>query len=198
MPSKRLLKITAASVLLAASAGCATAPGDPYYSGGYAPTPVYGAGVIYDAPGYATYPAYPVVRRDNDRWEDMRNDRERQAWREREAKRKREQERVDRDARARRDMEHQRDQRRDWERQRDQDAAQREAARRDTAQREAAQRNAAQRDRERRERDLAQRQREERARASRNNRNSDGSPRTDYDRYNPKTGQFLPRSEDMP
>ena len=89
MPSKRLLKITAASVLLAASAGCATAPGDPYYSGGYAPTPVYGAGVIYDAPGYATYPAYPVVRRDNDRWEDMRNDRERQAWRDRQAARER-------------------------------------------------------------------------------------------------------------
>lgn len=178
MPSKRLLKITAASVLLAASAGCATAPGDPYYSGGYAPTPVYGAGVIYDAPGYATYPAYPVVRRDNDRWEDMRNDRERQAWREREAARERDRARGDRDERARRDLERQRDQRRDWERQRDHDASQR--------------------DRERRERELAQRQREERARASRNNRNSDGSPRTDYDRYNPKTGQFLPRSEDMP
>ena len=187
MPSKRFLKITAASVLLAASAGCATAPGDPYYSGGYAPTPVYGAGVIYDAPGYATYPAYPVVRRDNDRWEDMRNDRERQAWRDRQAAR----ERSDRDR-----IQRERD-RTQWERDRDRDQnrAQRE---RDERARGDAQHQRDQFERERRERELAQRQREQRERAGRNNRNSDGSPRTDYDRYNPKTGQFLPRSEDMP
>lgn len=187
----RFSKLTATAIVLAAATGCATVPGDPYYSGGYAPTPVYGGAAVYNS---GVYPAYPVVRRDrDDRWEDMRNDRERQAWREREAARERDRARGDRDERARRDLERQRDQRRDWERQRDRDAAQRDAAQRD-----AAQRNAAQRDRERRERELAQRQREERARASRNNRNSDGSPRTDYDRYNPKTGQFLPRSEDMP
>ena len=27
---------------------------------------------------------------------------------------------------------------------------------------------------------------------------TDGSPRTDYDRYNPKTGLWMKRSEDMP
>lgn len=176
MPLTRFSKLTATAIVLAAATGCATVPGDPYYSGGYAPTPVYGGTAVYNS---GVYPVYPVVRRDwDDRWEDMRNDRERQAWREREAARERDRARGDRDERARRDLERQRDQRRDWERQRDHDASQR--------------------DRERRERELAQRQREERARASRNNRNSDGSPRTDYDRYNPKTGQFLPRSEDMP
>jgi hypothetical protein len=187
MTSKRLLKITAASVLLAASAGCATAPGDPYYSGVYAPTPVYGGGVIYDAPGYSTYPAYPVVRRDNDRWEDMRNDRERQAWRDRQAAR----ERSDRDR-----IQRERD-RTQWERDRDRDQnrAQRE---RDERARGDAQHQRDQFERERRERELAQRQREERARANRPGRNSDGTPRTDYDRYNPKSGQWLPRSEDMP
>ncbi|MBW7834171.1 MAG: hypothetical protein H3C29_13250 [Simplicispira suum] len=187
MLSKRLPKIAAATVLLAATVGCATAPGDPYYSGAYEPTPVYGGGIIYDTPAYSTYPAYPVVRRDRDRWEDMRDDRERRAWRERQAAR----ERSERDR-----LERERD-RAQWERDRarDQNRAQRE---REERARNDAQRQRDQWERERRERELAQRQREQRERAGRNNRNSDGSPRTDYDRYNPKTGQFLPRSEDMP
>lgn len=177
---KLLPKITAAAIVVTAAAGCATVPGDPYYSDGYAPTPIYGGAAVYDSGGYTAYPAYPVVvRRDrDDRWEDMRNDRERRAWREREAARQQERERWERDQRARKDIERQRDQRRDWERQRDRDLSQR--------------------DRERRDFENAQRERAERARAARNDRNADGTPRTDYDRYNPKTGAFMKRSEDMP
>ncbi|MCB1979058.1 MAG: hypothetical protein KDF25_06805 [Burkholderiaceae bacterium] len=187
MPAQRLLRLSAATALLAASAGCATAPGDPYYSGVYAPTPVYGGGIVYDSPGYATYPAYPVVRPGHDRWEDMRDERERRAWRQRQAER----ERAEHDR-----LERERDRAR-WERDRERDHQRAQREREERA-RNDAQRQREKWERERRERELAERQREQRERASRNNRNSDGTPRTDYDRYNPKTGQFLPRSEDMP
>ncbi|WP_147414713.1 hypothetical protein [Simplicispira hankyongi] len=165
MTSNHVSKLAATAVLLAAATGCAV-PGDPYYSGGYAPTPVYGATTIYESGAYPAYPAYADRDRE-DRWEDMRNDRERRAWRERQAERERERVQRARDEQARRDLERQRDQRDQWARQQ-------------------------------RERDLAQRQREQRSRATRNDRNSDGSPRTDYDRYNPSTGAWMPRSEDMP
>ena len=179
MTSTHASKLAAAAVLLVAATGCATVPGDPYYGGGYAPTPVYGSTTVYPSGVYPVYPAYAGRDRE-DRWEDMRNDRERRAWRERKAERERDQ--RARDEQARRDLDRQRDQRdqRDqWARQqRDKDIAQRQ--------------------REQRERELAQRQRDQRARSNRNDRNTDGSPRTDYDRYNPKSGQWQPRSEDMP
>ena len=47
-----------------------------------------------------------------------------------------------------------------------------------------------------RDREAARRQQADR---DRNNRTApNGGPRRDTDRYNPKTGQWLPRQEDMP
>ncbi len=170
MQSNRFLKIAAASAVLAAATGCATVPGDPYYSGVYAPTPIYGGTTVYESGVYPVYPAYPVARRDReDRWEDMRNDRDRRAWKERQEARERAQ----------------------WQsNQRDRDLAQRQQRERDL------------RARQLRERELAraqqQQQQQQRRNGDRNDRNADGSPRTDYDRYNPKTGSWLPRGDQLP
>ena len=57
------------------------------------------------------------------------------------------------------------------------------------------------RDREAREREMRDREaaRRQQADRDRNNRTApNGGPRRDTDRYNPKTGQWLPRQEDMP
>lgn len=171
----RISKFAGAALLVTAGAGCETMAGDPYYADRYEPVPVYGGGygspyggsAVYPAGAYPVYPAYPIVDR-RDRWEDMRNERERRAWRERQAARERERERIEREARQRREVERNRD------------------------------RDIAQHERRIREREIAERQRAQRERANRNDLNPDGSPRTDYDNYNPKTGSFLPRSDRLP
>lgn len=184
----RFSKFAAAALLIAAGAGCETMPGDPYYADRYAPAPVYGGAyggsAVYPSGAYPVYPAYPVVDRDRrDRFEDMRDDRERRAWRERQ----RDRERMQRDERARRDLERQRDRRSELERQRD---------RRNDIERQ-------------RDRDLAQREADRRARQDADQRNSraysngkgrrqDGSLRTDFDNYNPKTGSWLIHSDFLP
>ena len=55
-------------------------------------------------------------------------------------------------------------------------------------------------DRRQREREQADRQRRdaERNRARAESRNPDGSPRTDYDRYNPSNGRWMPHADKMP
>ena len=82
-----------------------------------------------------------------------------------------------------------------WERDRERDREQN--ARRERDQREQnARRDRDAREREMREREEARRQQIERER--RNRTAPDGGPRRDYDRYNPSTGQWLPKSEDLP
>ena len=82
-----------------------------------------------------------------------------------------------------------------WERDREREREQN--ARRERDQREQnARRDRDAREREMREREEARRQQIERER--RNRTAPDGGPRRDYDRYNPSTGQWLPKSEDLP
>jgi len=84
-----------------------------------------------------------------------------------------------------------------WERERDRARWEREREREQNARREREQREQnARRDREAREREEARREQAERDR--RNRTAPDGGPRRDYDRYNPRSGQWLPRQEDMP
>ena len=95
----------------------------------------------------------------------------------------------------------------DWrERERDRDRAERERnrAERDRIAREREQdrrnQQARDADRRQREREQADRQRRdaERNRARAESRNPDGSPRTDYDRYNPSNGRWMPHADKMP
>lgn len=180
MNKRSLLKLAGASAVLAVISGCATVPGDPYYDGGS-----YG-------PGYDNRPVlgggYPVYH-DRDRWEDMRDDRERRAWRERQGERDRARAQWDREQRDR-----DRDHARARDRERD-DRARRDAERARDRDRD---RNNTDWARAQRERDLARAQRDQQRAASQPGRKPDGSPRTDFDRYNPKTGQWMPRQEDMP
>lgn len=180
MNMRSLLKLAAASAVVAAISGCAVAPGDPYYDGGYSSGPVYSNGPVYGGP------AYPVpVYTNRDRWEDMRDERERRAWRDRQGERDRARADWERDQRAR-------DRDRDDRARRDADRARDDRARRD------ADRHNSDWARAQRERDLARAQRDQREAGNQPGRKPDGSPRTDFDRYNPKTGQWLPRQEDMP
>ena len=148
--------------------GCVST-GDPYYN---APPPYqrgYEPGVMYPPGAYPVYPVAPPPTQ----WRNT--DRER--W-------ERENRIYERD---RERWERERDRTR-WERERDRD----QNARREREQRE----QNARRDRDAREREQARREEAERDR--RNRTAPDGGPRRDYDRYNPRTGQWLPRQEDTP
>lgn len=80
-----------------------------------------------------------------------------------------------------------------WERERDRDH---DRARLEREQRE---REAARRERDIREREDARRVQAERERRIREERRApDGSPRRDYDRYNPSNGRWLPSSDNLP
>lgn len=82
-----------------------------------------------------------------------------------------------------------------WERERERDK-ERDRARWEREQRE---REAARREREIREREDARRVQAERERRIREERkNPDGSPRRDYDRYNPSNGRWLPSGDNLP
>ena len=174
-----LARILSVAVLGAAMTACATVPGDPYYEPGYQqPGYIYGtAQPVYSTPSYPAYqappPAYYYGGRDrDDRWERDRN-RHNNDWRERERDR-------DRAERERNRAE------------RDRIAREREQDRRNQQARDA--------DRRQREREQADRQRRdaERNRARAESRNPDGSPRTDYDRYNPSNGRWMPQADKMP
>ena len=163
-----LARILSATLLGAMVTGCATVPGDPYYDPGYQQP-----GYIYGAPQpvYSSpgYPGHYYGGRDrDDRWE--------------------------------RDRHRHNNNHNDWrERERDKDRAERDRIARE---REQDRRNQQARDAERRqrEREQADRQRRdaERNRARAESRNPDGSPRTDYDRYNPSNGRWLPHADKMP
>ena len=163
-----LARILSATLLGAMVTGCATVPGDPYYDPGYQQP-----GYIYGAPQpvYSSpgYPGYHYGGRDrDDRWE--------------------------------RDRHRHNNNHNDWrERERDKDRAERDRIARE---REQDRRDQQARDAERRqrEREQADRQRRdaERNRARAESRNPDGSPRTDYDRYNPSNGRWLPHADKMP
>ena len=174
-----LARILSVAVLGAAMTACATVPGDPYYEPGYQqPGYIYGtAQPVYSTPSYPAYQAPPPAssyggRDRDDRWERDRN-RHNNDWRERERDR-------DRAERERNRAE------------RDRIAREREQARRNQQARDA--------DRRQREREQADRQRRdaERNRARAESRNPDGSPRTDYDRYNPSNGRWMPHADKMP
>ncbi len=195
MGFRRISTLMACAGALAAITGCATVPSDPYHDD-YSTGPVYdnapvhgGAYPAYPAPAYGSaYPVYPAPAyggsigyrdRDQDRWENMRNDRDRRAWRERQVDRERAHDRAERDRNAQRDRTAQDRQRDRAQRERD------ERARRDA-------------DRQRtdsRQNDLG---RAEQDRAYQQSRNPDGTPRTDYERYNPSNGRWKPREADMP
>jgi hypothetical protein len=170
MPSRFLSRTLALSALALLATGCVST-GDPYYE----PAPYhrgYEPGVIYPSGAYPVYPVAPPPaewrRSDRDRWE-----RENRIY-----ERDRERWEKERD-RAR------------WEREREQNAA------RDRERRE----QNARHDREAREREIREREEARRQQAESDRRNRlgpDGNPRRDYDRYNPRSGQWLPRQEDMP
>lgn len=169
-----LARIISATVLGAVVTGCATVPGDPYYyeQGYQQPGYIYGAAQpVYSTPSYPAY-YYGGHDRDN-RWERDRHRHNNNDWRERERDR-------DRAERERNRAE------------RDRIAREREQDRRNQQARDA--------DRRQREREHADRQRRdaERNRARAESRNPDGSPRTDYDRYNPSNGRWLPHADKMP
>ncbi len=148
--------------------GCVST-GDPYYNG---PPPYhrgYEPGVMYPPGAYPVYPVAPPPAE----------------WR-----------RTDRERWERENRIYERDRER-WERERDRARWEREREREQNARREREQREQnTRRDREAREREEARREQAERDR--RNRTAPDGGPRRDYDRYNPRSGQWLPRQEDMP
>lgn len=183
MKTIRTTRILALGALALLASGCATTD-SPYYEA--RPYPRQEPGIIYTPGAYPVYPVAPPPvewrRTDRDRWERENRiyERDRDRW---------ERER-DRDQNARREREQ-----REQNARRDRDAREREM--RDREQRE----QNIRRDREAREREMRDREaaRRQQADRDRNNRTApNGGPRRDYDRYNPKTGQWLPRQEDMP
>ncbi|MCO5111121.1 MAG: hypothetical protein R3E55_11370 [Burkholderiaceae bacterium] len=171
MKTIRTTRILALGALALLASGCATTD-SPYYEA--RPYPRQEPGIIYTPGAYPVYPVAPPPaewrRTDRDRWERENRiyERDRERW------------------------EKERDRAR-WERERDRE----QNARRERDQRE----QNARRDREAREREMRDREEARRQQAERDRRNRtapDGGPRRDYDRYNPKTGQWLPRQEDMP
>lgn len=173
MTPRFLTHTLALGALALLATGCVST-GDPYYN---EPPPYhrgYEPGVMYPPGAYPVYPVAPPPAQwrhtDRDRWERENRiyERDRERW-------QREQERA----------------RLDREREREQNA------RRD---REIREQNA-RRDRDAREREMREREEARRQQAERERRNRtapDGSPRRDYDRYNPKTGQWLPSADSLP
>ncbi|MDY0107383.1 MAG: hypothetical protein RBS27_11975 [Giesbergeria sp.] len=173
MTSHLLQRTLAWGAVALLATGCVST-GDPYYND---PPPYYRgyeSGVMYPPGAYPVYPVAPPPaewrRTDRDRWERENRiyERDRERW-----ERERERTRLDR------------------EREREQNARREREMREQNARRDRDLRN-----REIREREEARRQQAER---ERNNRTApDGGPRRDYDRYNPSTGQWLPKANDLP
>lgn len=166
----RTLALGAVALL---ATGCVST-GDPYYN---EPPPYYRgyeSGVMYPPGAYPVYPVAPPPAQwrhtDRERWERESRiyERDRDRW-QREHDRTRVERERERDLNARREREL-----REQNARRDRDAGVREM----------------------REREEARRLQAERER--RNRTAPDGGPRRDYDRYNPSTGQWLPKSEDLP
>ncbi|MBA4114596.1 MAG: hypothetical protein C0492_14840 [Verminephrobacter sp.] len=166
----RTLALGAVALL---ATGCVST-GDPYYN---EPPPYYRgyeSGVMYPPGAYPVYPVAPPPAQwrhtDRERWERENRiyERDRDRW-QREHDRTRVERERERDLNARREREL-----REQNARRDRDAGVREM----------------------REREEARRLQAERER--RNRTAPDGGPRRDYDRYNPSTGQWLPKSEDLP
>ncbi|HCE30252.1 MAG TPA: hypothetical protein DET46_17635 [Comamonadaceae bacterium] len=166
----RTLALGAVALL---ATGCVST-GDPYYND---PPPYYRgyeSGVMYPPGAYPVYPVAPPPAQwrhtDRERWERENRiyERDRDRW-QREHDRTRVERERERDLNARREREL-----REQNARRDRDAGVREM----------------------REREEARRLQAERER--RNRTAPDGGPRRDYDRYNPSTGQWLPKSEDLP
>ena len=177
MTTTSLVRLLAASAVGVLLGGCVAVPADPYYDA---------------APAYPTYPgtypqtypnAYPVYpmphpgydarAAERERWE---QNRDRQAWREREQRQERE-----------RALQERRDQQ-------EREASQKREQRDEQARRERDQRNHQANER----RDELRRQQTERERRAQEGRTPSGERRTDYDRYNPSNGRWMPRQEDMP
>jgi hypothetical protein len=168
-----LTRTLALGTLALLATGCVST-GDPYYND---PPPYhrgYEPGVMYPPGAYPVYPVAPPPTQwrhtDRERWERENRiyERDRDRW-QREHDRTRVERERERDLNARREREL-----REQNARRDRDAGVREM----------------------REREEARRQQAERER--RNRTAPDGGPRRDYDRYNPSTGQWLPKSEDLP
>lgn len=166
----RTLALGAVALL---ATGCVST-GDPYYN---EPPPYYRgyeSGVMYPPGAYPVYPVAPPPAQwrhtDRERWERENRiyERDRDRWQRGHDRTRVERER-ERDLNARREREL-----REQNARRDRDAGVREM----------------------REREEARRLQAERER--RNRTAPDGGPRRDYDRYNPSTGQWLPKSEDLP
>ena len=172
MASHLLQRTLAWSAVALLATGCVST-GDPYYD----PPPYhrgYESGVMYPSGVYPVYPVAPPPaewrRTDRDRWERENRiyERERERW-----EKERERARLER------------------EREREQ------AARHERELRE----QNARRDREARAREIREREEARRQQAERERKNRtapDGGPRRDYDRYNPKTGQWMPKADDLP
>ena len=168
----RTLALGAVALL---ATGCVST-GDPYYN---EPPPYYRgyeSGVMYPPGAYPVYPVAPPPAQwrhtDRERWERENRiyERDRDRWQREHNRTRVERERErERDLNARREREL-----REQNARRDRDAGVREM----------------------REREEARRLQAERER--RNRTAPDGGPRRDYDRYNPSTGQWLPKSEDLP
>ncbi|HAU58392.1 MAG TPA: hypothetical protein DCW87_13110 [Comamonadaceae bacterium] len=168
-----LTRTLALGALALLATGCVST-GDPYYN---EPPPYYRgyeSGVMYPPGAYPVYPVAPPPAQwrhtDRERWERENRiyERDRDRW-QREHDRTRVERERERDLNARREREL-----REQNARRDRDAGVREM----------------------REREEARRLQAERER--RNRTAPDGGPRRDYDRYNPSTGQWLPKSEDLP
>ncbi len=168
-----LTRTLALGALALLATGCVST-GDPYYND---PPPYYRgyeSGVMYPPGAYPVYPVAPPPAQwrhtDRERWERENRiyERDRDRW-QREHDRTRVERERERDLNARREREL-----REQNARRDRDAGVREM----------------------REREEARRLQAERER--RNRTAPDGGPRRDYDRYNPSTGQWLPKSEDLP
>ena len=168
-----LTRTLALGALALLATGCVST-GDPYYND---PPPYYRgyeSGVMYPPGAYPVYPVAPPPAQwrhtDRERWERENRiyERDRDRW-QREHDRTRVERERERDLNARREREL-----REQNARRDRDAGVREM----------------------REREEARRLQAERER--RNRTAPDGGPRRDYDRYNPSTGQWLPKANDLP
>lgn len=173
MTSHLLQRTLAWGAMALLATGCVST-GDPYYND---PPPYYRgyeSGVMYPPGAYPVYPVAPPPvewrRTDRDRWERENRiyERDRDRW-----QREHDRNRIDR------------------EREREQNARREREMREQNALHDRDLRN-----RELRDREEARRQQAERERKNRTA--PDGGPRRDYDRYNPSTGQWLPKANDLP